>query len=128
MLVPTWIGMADSVRFITLALGAALHLLLLASWVLFGSRAPWQDRVLFLILGIVVLVFVFAMQDKSLGITVLLFGTPIAAVCLAIALLGTRRMHWSTRKWIAYAVWLIAMSLWLLAGTDGMMASLSGFG
>jgi len=123
MVVPTWIGMADSIRFIALAVGAALHLLLLAMWMLFGSRAPWVDRVLFLILGIIGLVFVFTMQDKSLGITVLLFGTPIASVCLAIALLGTQRMLWSTRKWTAYAVWLVAMSLWLLAGTNGMMAS-----
>ena len=123
MAIPTLFGMADSVRFMTLALGAAAHVLLLATWVLFGSRAPWLDRVLFLILGIVGLVFVFTMQDKSLGIMVLLFGAPIAAACLALTLLGTQSIPWSTRKWIAYLVWLVALSLWLLVGTDGMMAS-----
>ncbi len=123
MLVPTLFGMVDSVRFMTLAIGAAIHVLLLAMWVLLGSRAPWLDRLLFLILGFVGLLFVFSLQDKSLGINVLLFGTPIAAACLAITLIVTRIMPWSKRKWVAYAVWLIAMSLWLLAGTDGMMAS-----
>lgn len=123
MIVPTLLGLDDSVRFLTLAIGAAIHVLLLGLWVLFGSRAPWTDRLLFLTLGLAGLVVVFAMQDKSLGIMVLLFGTPIAATILALTLLSTRNTPWGTRKWMAYASWLIPLLLWLLAGTDGMMAS-----
>ncbi len=123
MTLPTLLGMADSFRFMTLAFGAVLHLLLLAIWVLFGSRAPWSDRALFLILGVVGLVVGFSIQDKSLGIMVLLFGTPIAATCLALTLIGTCSTPWPKRKWIAYASWFAPLSLWLLAGVDGMMAS-----
>lgn len=123
MTIPTLLGLDDSVRFVTLAIGAAIHLLLLALWVLFGSRAPWIDRLMFLTLGIVGLVVVFTMQDKSMGIMVLLFGTPIAAAFLATTLLLTRSTPWATRKWMAYAAWIVPMLLWLLAGTDGMMAS-----
>jgi len=72
--------MDESKRFLTLALGAALHLLLLAIWVLFGSRAPWLDRGLFLLLGIMSFVVVMTTQDKSLGIMMVLFGAPIAAL------------------------------------------------
>lgn len=123
MSIPTLLGLDDSVRFVTLAAGAAIHLLILAGWVLFGSKAPWIDRILFLILGLIGLVVVFTIQDRSLGIMVLLFGTPVAAACLALALLGTQSVNWPTRKWMAYAAWIAPLVLWLLAGSDGMMAS-----
>jgi len=123
MLIPTLLGMDDSTRFLTLALGAAVHLLLLAMWVLFGSNAPWHDRGLFLLLGILGFVVVMTTQDKSLGITAVLFGAPIAATCLALTLLATQSVEWPKRKWLAYVSWLVPMALWLLTGTDGMMAS-----
>ncbi len=58
-----------------------------------------------------------------MGIMVLMFGTPIAAACLALTLLATKNASWSTRKWMAYVSWLAPLLLWLLAGSDGMMAS-----
>ena len=123
MLVPTLLGLDDSTRFLTLALGAASHLLFLLIWVLIGSRVSWQDRVLCLLLGVMGFVAIFVLQDESLGIMMVLFGAPIAAACLALTLLATRHIEWPKRKWVAYFSWLIPMALWLLAGTDGMMAS-----
>jgi outer membrane protein assembly factor BamB len=123
MTVPTLLGADDSFRFMTLAFGGMLHLLLLAMWLLFLSGIRWLDRFRFLSLGLFGLVTVFVVQDRSLGILVILYGVPIAAAVLATVLLLTRAVPTPKRKWIAFNSWIIPLAAWLALGSDGMLAS-----
>ena len=123
MLLPTWLSMDDSIRFAILALGAALHLLLLGLWVLFGSRTPWRDRLLGLSVGIATIVAVFLLQDDTMGINVLLFGMPVALAVLAVVFVCTSQVNWPARKWITMSTWVVSLLLWLGLRNEGMVAS-----
>jgi outer membrane protein assembly factor BamB len=123
MLVPSLLGMDDSFRFPVLAFGGLLHLLMLGVWVLALSRAPWRDRWLFLVLGVVTFGVICLAQDRSLGILIVLYGTTIALGCLTIALIVSRQIDWRSRKWIAYVAWALPLLCWLVLGSDGMEAS-----
>lgn len=123
MLVPTLLGMDDSIRFSILAMGAFAHLIIVGLWLLLGSNAPWRDRVWLLLLSIAGLALTMVTQHKSLGISVLLFGTPIAASTLAISLLVTRNVAWIQRRWLCFAAWIVPLLIWLPTRSEGFAAS-----
>lgn len=120
---PTLIGAPDSIRFGTLALGAVAQCLAMLAWVLFGSRVRWLSRFAMLGIGLGVVIVAFAFQDSSLGISILLYGIPIAIICLSVVLLVTAKVSWSTRRWLAMFSWGVPILAWLLFRSEGFMAS-----
>lgn len=120
---PTLIGAPDSIRFGTLALGAVAQCLAMLAWVLFGSRVRWLSRFAMLGIGLGVVIVAFAFQDSTLGISILLYGIPIAIICLSVVLLLTARVSWSTRRWLTMFSWGVPILAWLLFRSEGFMAS-----
>lgn len=120
---PTLLGLSDFVRFGSLAMGALAQVLLLLLWAAFAFRIPWSQRLAALGIGIGTLVLAFLLQHPQLGISILLFGVPVAVIVMAVTVLATRTMAWPKRRWFLAAAWCLPILAWLSFRSDGFMAS-----
>lgn len=123
LFLPSWLGMADSVRFLTIAIGAMVELLLLGGWLVFASRLRAFERAWICMLGAAVLVISFLLQHARIGVSILLYGVPVAILALAAAVILTSRMDWQRRRWVLLLVWSVPILSWLLLRSEGYMAS-----
>lgn len=120
---PTLLGMADYVRFFTLAIGALVQVVCMLLWGLFASGLRWKPRLLAVGLGVGVLVLGFALQHRSLGISILLYGVPITIIVLAVVSLLTSTQTWEKQRWLLASAWAIPILAWLPLRSEGYKAS-----
>ncbi len=120
---PTLLGMADYLRFFTLAIGALVQVLALVLWGLLASGLQWRTRVGVLVVGIAVLVAAFALQHRSLGISILLYGVPLAIIVVAVVGGLTVNRSWPDRRWLLCAAWALPILAWLPLRSEGYKAS-----
>ncbi len=123
MFLPTLLGMSDYIRFFALMLSALFQAIGLLIWVLVGSRLKWRTRWAMLGCGLGVFVFVALAQDKSLGISIFLYGLPITLIVLALVTLVINGANWPTHRRLVLAAWVLPFLSWLPLRSEGYMAS-----
>jgi outer membrane protein assembly factor BamB len=120
---PTYLEQADMYRFGALALGALGQTLLILVWTLGFSKAKLRTRIFMLLFGIGTIMVAAILQHQSIGISILLFGIPMAIMSLGGFLFLTSKMRWESRRWILALAWALPILAWVFVRNDGFKAS-----
>ncbi len=70
-----------------------------------------------------VFVFVALAQDKSLGISIFLYGLPITLIVLTLVTFFVNGANWPTHRRLVLAAWALPFLSWLPLRSEGYMAS-----
>ncbi|MGH9908784.1 MAG: PQQ-binding-like beta-propeller repeat protein [Pyrinomonadaceae bacterium] len=105
-------------------LGGALFALALIVWWLFFSRAPWVERVGFLVLTVVALIATKRVVHESIagggmGYLLYVLSIPIMSLALVAWAVGSRRLSTRPRRVAMVATILLACGLFTLVRTGG---------
>jgi outer membrane protein assembly factor BamB len=71
----------------------------------------------------IILAAAFWFQHKSLGISILLYGIPVAIIVVALVSLLTNKAAWPAQRWVLLAAWAIPIFAWMPLRSEGFMAS-----
>ncbi len=110
--IPAWIAPQTMFHFMSLGFAGLLGLVGILIWWTFARRVSWRDRLLGVGAGIVVLVIVVLVADKSLVFALMSEAIPLALLLLGIALLFTRSWDWKKRRWLLASCIAIALLPW----------------
>ena len=106
-------------------LGAAAAGLAIVIWWLLFSRAPWLERIGALVLMILAIVATRPLVDRSIengmmGNMLMVYGTPLLALALVIAVVATRRASAATRRVSIVVAILLMCGFFTLVRTGGV--------
>ena len=119
-----------------LALGAMVvglaAMVIILLWWLFFSRAPWADRVGFIVLGVVALMATRQVIHESIaggmmGFMIYVYAVPVLCVALVVGAAIGSRFPAAVRRLTMAAAILIACGAFVALRTDGMLAFKSQF-
>ena len=107
--------------------GAVIALLIVVWWVFF-SRAPWSERLGFLVLMIVAMfatsrLIHVSIATGAMGFLFYVLAVPILTSAFVAALVATRRLSERTRRVVIAATIILACSAWALVRTGGFTAN-----
>ncbi len=114
-----------------LAVGLA-GMAIIVLWWLFFSRAPWADRVGFILLAIVGVMATSQVVHESIaggmmGFLLYFYAVPVLCLALVVGAAIGSRFPAAHRRWTMAAAILIACGAFVALRTDGMLAFASQF-
>ena len=114
-----------------LAVGLA-SMAIIVLWWLFFSRAPWADRVGFILLAIVGVMATSQVVHESIaggmmGFLLYFYAVPVLCLALVVGAAVGSRFPAPLRRWTMAAAILIACGAFVALRTDGMLAFASQF-
>jgi len=122
--IPAWIAPFTMLHFMSLGFAPILGLLGILIWWTFARRVSWRDRLLGVGAGILALVLVVLVADKSLIFALMSEAIPLALLLLGIALLLTRSWDWKKRRWLLASCVAIGLLPWTAFRVTGQRGDL----
>ena len=123
--VPGWVAPMTMAHFMGLAGGPLIGLLGLLIWWPFARRIPLRDRMTGLAIGLGTLVLLGLSAHRTMPQFLVTYALVVMQVAFIAALMATRTVPWSRRRWILALTFVATLLPFNLFRQDGQIGDLS---